>query len=295
MSKQPISWFVKAGAVLIVTLAICWTAPRTINGIPEFPATTTDREQQLVFDAYFLRPTPTVAIVGSSLAMRLKEEYFSHLDIENVSIPGGSPLTGLEIIVREAKRKPRIVLAETNILSRGVDNALIDRYESHSVEILRPLRAIAASLQAKPVLPHQLNDSERDAILRSAPRPIVPAYQKIAAETVPEFNKPSYDAVIRRDAAMLKALVEKVQADGVKVYLFEMPVSPNIARTRYYETVHSEVSRLFRPVDMLHLDYKLADLHWDDGEHLDERSSLIVSGTLEHAIATKIDSIGEDR
>jgi hypothetical protein len=266
-----------------------------IDGIPDFRDTTTDGEQKSVFDAYFARPAPTVAIVGSSLAMRLKEEYFSHINVENVALPGGSPLTGLEIIQRSTKRKPRIIAIETNILSRGVDGALAKRYEGSTrpIEVLRPLRTLTALFQPKLALAHRLNSTERETLLRSAPAPMIAAYQKIAAEAVPEYNKPIYDTIIRRDAETLKTLVNKLQAEGVQVYLFEMPVSPEHSQTRLYDTTRSEIFRLFPPEDMLHLDYKLADLHWNDGSHLDERSALIVAGTLENVIAKKIESLAE--
>jgi hypothetical protein len=226
----------------------------------------------------------------------MREEYFSTINIENVSLPGGSPLTGLEIIGRASKRKPHIIAIEINILSRGIDDALVRRYENaRPVDALRPLRALAASFQLKPAPRHKLNDAERIALLQSAPAPIIPAYQKLAEEAIPEYNKLSYDAVIRRDAATLKTLVDKLQAEGVKVFLFEMPVSPDVARTRYFETMRHEISLLFNSNDILRLDCKPTDLHFPDGQHADERSSLIVSAALERALATKIAYVAGSR
>lgn len=227
-TAQTASWFFRAGSIFAVITAICWVVPRAIDNIPDFPAMTTDREQVSVFDEYFRRPTPTVAIVGSSLAARLKEEYFVHTNIGNVALAGGSPLTGLEIIERATKRKPQIIAIETNILSRGVDDALVERYRfsARPIEMLRPFRTLAASLfESKPAVPHPLNAAERNALLRSSPAPMLPVYQKIAADAVVEFNRPLYDDIIRRDAATLKTLVAKLKtlvakltAEGVKVY-----------------------------------------------------------------------------
>lgn len=289
-AEQRTSWFVKAGAVFVLIFAVCWAVPRIIDAIPDLPPQTTDLVQQSVFDSYFMRPTPAVAIVGSSLAMRLREEYFSVINIENVALPGGSPLTGLEIIERATKRKPRVIVVETNILSRGVDDALVKRYEGtgRPIDHLRPLRALAAYFLSVPLRPAKMEESARAALLRSKPAPVAPALQKIALETVPEFNKPTYDSIIRRDAATLKVLVDRLRAHGVQVHLFEMPVSPQHGATRYYETMRSEINRLFSRDDILRLDYGPANLHWNDGSHLDERSALIVSGALERVLTTRI-------
>jgi hypothetical protein len=289
-ATQTASWFIKAGAVFAVTYALCWTAPRVFETIPDFPATTIDREQSFVFDAYFQRPTPRVAILGSSLAARLKEEYFRHPDIENVAIPGGSPLTGLEIIERATKRKPEIIAVETNILSRGVDAALVARYQHPAIPAtaLRPFRTFAASLEPKRMPPHPLEAAERNAILRSSPAPMLPVIQKIETDAVVEFDKPVYDAVIRRDAATLKTLVDKLTAEGVQVYLFELPMSPEIAHTRFFETARLQIARLFDPQKILPLPCDADDLHWGDGSHLDERSALIVADALEQALISKL-------
>ncbi|MDI3563560.1 hypothetical protein [Bradyrhizobium sp. Arg816] len=222
--------------------------------------------------------------------MRLKEEYFSHINIENLAIPGGSPLTGLEIVERAIKRKPRIIVVEINILSRGVDSDLVARYRGTTLpaEMLRPVRAFAAFLQPKPPAIQKMDMLTREAILHSEPIPTASALQKIWIETVPEYNKPIYDAVIKQDATTLESLVNKLRANRVTVYLFEMPVSPEHSHTRYYRTMREEISRRFQPDDMLQLKYALSELHWSDGSHLDERSALIVSDALENAIAKKL-------
>lgn len=117
-----------------------------------------------------------------------------------------------------------------------------------------------------------------------------PHYQNLAAEAVSEYNKLIYDTLIQRDTALLKRLVDNLEQGGVKVYLFEMPVSPEITRTRFCHTTRSEIASLFSPDHTLLLDYKIADLYWPDGQHLDNRSALIVTGALERAVTDRIES-----
>jgi hypothetical protein len=290
------SWFFRASAAFVVVYGICWAAPRVFGNIPDLPSTTTDREQAAVFDRYFQRPVPKVAIVGSSLAHRLKQEYFQRTDIENVSLPGGSALTGLEIIDGANKHRPQVVAIETNVLSRATDDVLVERYREFMIrsEALRPVRALAAALEPKPAPARLLNAVIRDEILNAAPAPAQAAGQRMLAEGVVEFNKATYDQIIRRNAATLKSLVEKARADGLTVYLFELPTSSALSKTRYSETVRSEIARLFTSSDVLNLEYKEDELRWDDGLHLDERSALIVADVVEQALAAKLSaSLGE--
>jgi hypothetical protein len=295
-AARTVSWFFRAGAAFVVAYAICWAVPRFDN-IPELPATTTDREQALVLDRYFQRPTPKVAIVGSSLASRLKREYFQRTDIENVSLPGGSGLTGLEIIKSSTKRKPQVVVIETNILSRGVDDVLVERYRGSIVPFATPslVRTLAAIFE-KSDPPRSLDSTNRNEILNTAPARTPAAGQRMAADAVVEFNRTTYDDVIRKNAATLKSLVEKAQAEGVTIYLFELPTSTAISDTRHSETVRSEIAKLFRSSDVLNLGYTEDDLRWDDGLHLDERSALIVADALEQALIAKLStrSVMED-
>jgi hypothetical protein len=272
-----------------VAYAICWAVPRWFDNIPELPATTTDREQILVFDRYFEQPAPRVAIVGSSLASRLKREYFQRTDIENVSLPGGSALTGLEIIKSSTKPKPEVVVIETNILSRGVDDVLVERYRGFTVPFAtpRPVRTLAAIFE-KSDASRSLNAGNRNEILNTAPARTQAVGQRMVADAVVEFNKTTYDDVIRKNAATLKSIVEKARAEGVAIYLFELPTSTAISHTRYSETVRSEIAKLFRSSDVLNLGYTEDDLRWDDGLHLDERSALIVADALEQALIAKL-------
>jgi hypothetical protein len=288
-ATRTVSWFFRAGAAFVVAYAICWAVPRRFDNIPELPATTTDREQALVFDRYFERPAPRVAIVGSSLASRLKREYFQHTDIENVSLPGGSALTGLEIIKNSTKRKPQVVVIETNVLSRGVDDVLVERYRGSTVPFatFRPVRTLAAIFE-KPDPARSLNAINRNEILNTTPARIQAAGQRMVADAVVEFNKTTYDDVIRKNVATLKSFVEKARAEGIAIYLFELPTSTAISHTRYSETVRSEIAKQFRSSEVLNLGYTEDELRWDDGLHLDERSALIVADALEQALIAKL-------
>src|SRR5262249_16227935 len=93
-------------------------------------------------------PAPAVVLVGSSVAWRLKEEYFSLGRVRNLALAGGSPLTSLEIVAKQ-QQLPKIVLIETNVLSRPADRALVERFGGRELSeaSLRPGRPGVAAYE----------------------------------------------------------------------------------------------------------------------------------------------------
>ena len=87
-------WFAKFGLTSAVLLACCWVAPRVFPTLPQFPPTTTDEQQVIVFERYFQLPILDVTLVGSSLSYRLKEEFFELGNVRNAALPGGSSRRG---------------------------------------------------------------------------------------------------------------------------------------------------------------------------------------------------------
>ena len=89
------------------------------------------RSQQYVFDI----PSETNVVVGSSLSAELSDHllgpgYFK------LTFPGGSMLTGLEM-VRRAGKRPSVVLIETNVLVRDADEELLHDLFSPWLLVLR--------------------------------------------------------------------------------------------------------------------------------------------------------------
>jgi hypothetical protein len=81
------------------------------------PAVTTRDGTLITLNRYLQEPTPDVVLVGSSITYRLLEEYFSRTRLHNLALAGSSPETGLAIVAQQ-KQLPKIVLIETNVLSR---------------------------------------------------------------------------------------------------------------------------------------------------------------------------------
>jgi hypothetical protein len=282
-------WFIKFGMTCALLLACCWAAPRVFKNLPQFPPVTTDEQQVMVFDRYFQLPVQDIVLVGSSLSYGLNERFFEQGGVRNAALPGGSSLTGLAIIAGEAASRPRIIAVETNILNRGVDNDLLNRFRKakRSVATFRPLRTLAAYYQ------RALDDSHTVSVASILERAPATYDTEPGIVALAEWNKPIYDAAILRDTRTLKSLVEKLEAQGIKILFFEMPYSPNLDQSGYVTITRKILDQIFGPANdrRLKLEYPASELRWGgDGAHLDERSAVIVASALANAISKKLGS-----
>lgn len=73
------------------------------------------RAQQYVYDV----PVRTNVILGSSMSLELNERILGSRYFK-LTFPGNSILTSLEV-VRQTRKRPGVVLIETNELSKGAD------------------------------------------------------------------------------------------------------------------------------------------------------------------------------
>jgi hypothetical protein len=289
-AAQPI-WFLKLASTAVVLVACCWAAPRWFTNIPQFPPTTTDELQFVVLDRYLQLPVRNITLVGSSLTFRLKEQFFEHGNVRNLAVPGGSALTGLALIKADNARHLKIVAIETNIFDRSVDTDLLQKInQRHQLDaVLRPLRSLAAFYQSTLDLNQPAFDAEKRRAVLSAPA-VTRDHQKNINETLMAWNKQGYDRSIVKNADAAKAFVADLEAHGTSVFLYELPVSPALEQSHYLETIRKTLSGVFNLEGdrWLSLEYPAEELRWDDATHLDERSAILMSVSLENAINKKM-------
>jgi hypothetical protein len=296
-----VNWFLKATLVCALVLTFCWVTPRLLGNLPDFPAATADREQAAIVDRYLKRPIADVVLTGSSFTMRLREEFFQNISIRNLALPGGSPLTGAAVILAAASVRPGIVAIETNILSRETDPTMVDRFRrdsERSPRMLQPFRTIAAFYQRKGDDRMHFDRTDKKAILQQRAReeallrtPPVPRRNETAiAVLLEDWNKPDYDGTIRKDAAELKTLVVSLEAKGVTVFLYELPLDSALEQSHYMKIGRSALAGAFGNDNgrWLSLEYSADEIGWNDGAHLDERSAIIIARSLERSIERKM-------
>lgn len=119
-------WLIKCALAAAAVLLVCRLAAALVGTSLQQPAATTRDGNFITLNRYVQQPTPDVVLVGSSVGWRLKEEYFLLPRLRNLALAGGSAVTGLAIVARQA-HLPKIILIEANVLSRSPDDALVER------------------------------------------------------------------------------------------------------------------------------------------------------------------------
>jgi len=81
-------------------------------------------------------------------------------------------------------------------------------------------------------------------------------------------------------------LIPDAERRGARVLLFELPYSERLESSRSAKLTHEIIhSRFPNPDRWLRIDYARGDLRWADGVHLDERSAVIVTQSIDRALA----------
>jgi hypothetical protein len=97
--------------------------------------------------------------------------------------------------------------------------------------------------------------------------------------------------MLRKHAEELKSLASRLEAQGVRVFFFEMPYPSRLSGSVFATTTREVLAEVIPPDDRrrLTLDYPAAEMRSEaDGVHLDDRSAVIFATALERAIHAKL-------
>ena len=289
---QPMSashWFTRCGISAVTLLLACGVATAWFGSGLQLPSTTTRDGTLITLNRYAKEPIPEVALVGSSLTFRLKEEYFATPRLRNLALAGGSPVTGLEIVANQP-RLPRIVLVEANVLSRTTDTALVERYSrSSNAEPLfvRPIRAAVAAYEnwLHAPLSHAQVSFTLNQLVEQPPSSF--DSHIYADRALQQFNAEDPSVAARMNARRVEQLIPEIERRGTRVLLFELPYSEQLESSRLARLTREIIHSQFPDADRwLRIDYARGDLRWADGVHLDERSAVIVTQSIDRALAS---------
>ena len=288
MNGHFLRWSTKCGATFVVLVGICSAVSLFAVDAPVLPGQTTDAITDQIFSRYLSSPRPNIAIVGSSLAYRLKEKYFKRRDIDNLAIPGGSSRSALSIIVAQ-KTLPKVIAIETNIMSRNVDAELVTQNSPSErrpfTNALRPVRTAVAYFQTRG---RPLPAYNEDAIKAILARPLSEFDNAVYIHrTLEVWDKTDFRPAMLKEADELKKVVDLLEQRGAKVVLFELPYAPPITASKYVRDARTVIQNAFGTTEdrWLHLKCRYQELRWDDGAHLDERSAVVVAQALERALS----------
>ena len=290
--QSAIRWLVKCGLAAGAALLVCGATTIWVGDRLQLPSTTTRDGTLITLNRYVQEPVPDVVLVGSSLTFRLKEEYFETRSLRNLALAGGSPVTGMEVVV-EQPRLPRIILVETNLLPRPPDDAVAARYargQSVKQPFFRPIRAAVATYENwhHAPLTHAQFAAAMEHALKQPPSDF--DNRIYVDRALKEFDQNPTSA-LQPNVDRLAGLVQTARQQGVLVVLFELPYPKEIEATRYVEITRGTVrSRFPDPDQWLQVDVAADELRWLDGVHLDERSAMIVSLSIDKAVGLLLKS-----
>lgn len=281
------SWFLKCALMAAALLLADRLAAVAIGTRLQQPAATTRDGSLVMLNRYVQQPVPDIVLVGSSVAWRLKEEYFRPDSFRNLALAGGSPLTGLAIVAKQ-KQLPKTVLIETNVLSRPADRTLVERFTGgeHSDTFLRPVRTAIAAYESwnhAPPDPARVR-SALDDLLGQAPSDF--DNRVYVERAVHEMNSNDPAAAVRANLAMVRELMAEIERRGARALLIEIPQAPQIQETRTAKVTREIVRSAFPDREAwLSIEPPAPELRWADGVHLDDRSALLVARAIDRALA----------
>lgn len=266
---------VAAIALLLLTVCVVpvlWNYPQLYARVLEdrrFPA----------LSRYALEPVPEMALVGSSMIFRIYEGYFS-ARLRNVAIGGGSPLTGLAIIASYPKL-PRVILVETNILSRPVDPALVEKFGNNDAEPFAWFRPYRVAISWVYYWLKYQSESDNIAMLPRQ-KPTDHDIKASLEQTEAEYAKAGLTAPMAENAEALQRLVAQLESKGSRVYFLELPFPGNLGHSNYAVTARTLAHKAFPDRSRWpDITYDMSELRWVDASHLDERSAIIVAQAID--------------
>jgi hypothetical protein len=289
--SMSLSWFAKCAVAAVVLLVACAIATARFGATLQMPLVTTRDGTQLTYSRYVNAPTPDVVLAGSSLGYRLKETYFATPNLRNLAIAGGSPVTGLAIVARQTKL-PKVVLVETNVLTRPLDMALVERYSTKGAGeqlLFRPVRAAVAALELWTHAPPgpARTAAANDQLLRQPPSDF--DNSAYIARVVREQSAENPAEAVRANVKRMAELIAVIEQRGSRVLLLEIPYPPQVRQAPTTRVTDQIVHEAFPgPARWLKISVPENELRWPDGGHLDDRSALLTARAIDAAVAPMV-------
>ena len=278
--------------VISLTIAWGWTMEKPIQFKTPFGFTT---EEYNV--AELLRATRTqdaeIAIVGSSLSKRLESGFFDKKHLMNLSVGGGSVMTGLEVL-RTIKYLPKVILIEINILDRPTDQEWVKKIKAASKSqywailtgVTKPLRYAFTYPRFSYVSPEAQSTMWKNytSNLLSQPPSEYDIQSIVSAGLVMWDQRDSWEIAFQ-NFKRIAELIPEFESQGVQVYFIYMPYvtgydNHTFAKRNREIASGSETFNCQRCVDVRKL-VDVTELRWSDGAHLDDRSAAIVADALQ--------------
>jgi len=280
-------WAAKASCTALALTIGLMLIDYLCGPLPRIQAFTTNEDTANTLDDYLRDPSAETILVGSSLMYRLTQDYFSEKGVRNIAIAGDSPETGLRIVANQ-RVLPRTVLVETNVLERAPNNELVEHYKPSPFNFaklaphIRPVRTLVSLVYGfSPSALRRMYASRRGEILLEA----VPPPFAVPAGALRDWSNTSRTNQIRRTSEALSSAAESLRARGVQVYFVWLPMPDAIENSPLARHQQEIFHRTVDPsLPFLPLQVDRGQLRWPDGQHLNERSAILVVDAIDKAL-----------
>ena len=221
----------------------------------------------------FLAAPPRTVLVGSSLTFRLPTEVLEP-EVANIGLTGGSALTGLALVERSGE-KPGLVLIESNLLERPLDQEAVQAQLRFPERFLRKhLRVFRTGFDPANLLWRALLYFTHHVDVVMPPEAARHFY-----EGQRDFKARPPEAVnFQRNLKLTAALVASLEAKGLRVGFFEMPIDPGLMNSPADTAIRRDVRKAFPPGRYCWLDLQVpGGAHTLDGVHLTADDSALIA------------------
>lgn len=275
---RKMKWSLRLAGIVAAIFLVYFTA-----SLPSLYARVKLDRSYPALSRYAFERTPDVAIVGSSMSFRMYEGYFN-TPLRNISIGGGSAATGLAIVA-SYRSLPKLVLVETNVLSRRIEQNLVDAFgdnPSEPYQWFKPARAVISWVY---YYVKYSSEVEKVKQLPRLPQATYDIRENVSA-TITEFAGKDWETIMRPQARELTDLVAELEQRGCRVMLFELPIVPELRDNPYFRVAHRLMHQTF-PEKSRWLQVSEEELSWLDSSHMDERSAILVARQFDNFLADR--------
>lgn len=229
-------------------------------------------------------PADATVIAGSSLAYRIVPDSFPP-GTANLGFGGLSVYDGMALVLRSGQQPAR-VLVETNVLFRDPDPGFIDALFAPGLYQLREtLPIMREEFQPSGILLGRLRAAAKERVDPGGTGDLQmgPPDPVMYAEHEAKYAQPPDPADRARFAGMLQENVTQLEARGVEVIFFEMPIDEALSNSPLALAGRELVQELFPQHPFLRLQ---VDGPWrtTDGLHLHKVDAARSSGMLRRAV-----------
>lgn len=236
--------------------------PRGLQGANQWQ-TNVLKAQEYAFSS---REYPLV-YVGSSMLYNVPVEKMSDENF-NLAFAGGSSNSGLQLVLQK-EIKPKVIVVELNeTILRGVDEDLLEHTHGwyklpFGREVNRP-DVVFYNLAI--VLKEQIK--EKQTLVDKLP--LSDEIERRLKAAANSLNLERY----RNELCIVKSMIDKLQAQGIKVLLVEIPNAPELYGTIKYQTAHALEREIFPENEYQWYCVEWGEYSTIDGVHLQPASAM---------------------